>query len=303
MKNLAKNLIKKLLKKRSKLAFNTYLFAQHVIRVYENCEVDCKVNGEHWLQGLIISRGNVAVLDIGANCGEWLVPLLKRKEEYIVYAFEPAQAAFNSLTKAVDDSRVRLVNKAMSSKAGSIMFHESSVNTHVSSVYDNGDWAGGECTLKAVPATTGDVWIREEKIKSIDLVKIDVEGHDYDVLLGFSEAIRNGLVDFFQFEYNIFTLKAGKTLKDFFDFLNPGYLICRLLPNSLEAAGYHHSLENFRQSNWVAIRRDIINKALVLQFNIRIALGHSGKSLEKDLGSAPELLSTLQLLNKHICVK
>ena len=67
------------------------------------------------------------------------------------------------------------------------------------------------------------------------------------------------LVDFIQFEYNHTAIFARTALIDFFDLLEDHYAIGRLLPQSIEVFEYEPRFDDFRQANFVAIRRDLMD--------------------------------------------
>lgn len=84
-------------------------------------------------------------------------------------------------------------------------------------------------------------------------------------------------------------------MKDFFDLLTGNdYLVCRLLPNGLEACGYHHILDDFRQSDWVAMPARTLDSAFAEHFNLRPARGLAGTALSAYEEKWPSLRSALR---------
>ena len=108
-------------------------------------------------------------------------------------------------------------------------------------------------------------------------------------LSGFSGALAENRIDFIQFEYNSATLAAGRSLRDFFDLLTPNYVLCRLLPQGLEACGYHPVLDNFAQTNWVAVSRPLFDPALVKAFRITKMRGLPLAALERMIGDVGDM--------------
>ena len=140
----------------------------------------------------------------------------------------------------------------------------------------------------------GDAELARLALTAITILKIDAEGHDLAVLKGFSQALAAGRIDLVQFEYNHATLLAGQSLRSFFSLLSTNFLICRLLPNGLEACGYHPALDNFAQSNWVGVRLDLIDQSMINDLSIRPARGLLGGALESTLSTAAGLLARLR---------
>jgi hypothetical protein len=60
-----------------------------------------------------------------------------------------------------------------------------------------------------------------EDITQVDLLKIDTEGHEFDVLLGASGMVRTGAIAAVQFEFGETLLGTRYHFKDFWDLLSP----------------------------------------------------------------------------------
>ena len=77
------------------------------------------------------------------------------------------------------------------------------------------------CTLDDYCASVG--------IETIDLLKIDAEGHDHLVLAGAGALLERGAIEIIQFEYNYRWIGARRYLNDAFDDLGPlGYKIGKI---------------------------------------------------------------------------
>lgn len=93
-------------------------------------------------------------------------------------------------------------------------------------------------------------------MQQIDLLKLDVEGHELDVLKGAKHMLAQGQIKRIHFEYGGTYIDARILLKNFFDLLLPlGYRCYKIYPNSLHLVErYDQVLENFQYSNWLAIK-------------------------------------------------
>jgi hypothetical protein len=60
--------------------------------------------------------------------------------------------------------------------------------------------------VKVIPL---DEWIQENSIKSIDLMKVDVEGSEIDIFSGAQGALKKGIINAIIVEYNQQTQRAG----------------------------------------------------------------------------------------------
>lgn len=78
--------------------------------------------------------------------------------------------------------------------------------------------------MQKAKVITGDQFCEQEKISHIDYLKIDAEGFDYEVLVGFKGMLSSGKVRALQFEH-----EGGRYIRDFHDFLFPlGYRIGKI---------------------------------------------------------------------------
>jgi len=133
-------------------------------------------------------------LDVGANIGSYTL-LLSENEKVDVISFEPNPLAFAKLKANVELNRrsnVTLVNAALSSSDGELMMtnHRSSAcNKVVTSAVDRGVMVQSKRLQEFLDNIS-----RREPI----LAKIDVEGHEMDVLEGAGEAL--GAIQLFALE-------------------------------------------------------------------------------------------------------
>ena len=141
----------------------------------------------------VLAPGAVAV-DIGASLGEWAMPLARAVGPAgRLVAFEPQPLAARSLAASFrinNLTQASVVEAAVSDAAGR---RELAVRTVTSSAVDTGrariGAAGAGETVSAVRSVTLDGFAREAGLGRLDLVKIDVEGHERAVLDGARETI------------------------------------------------------------------------------------------------------------------
>ncbi|HCR52244.1 TPA: hypothetical protein DIV48_01180 [Candidatus Kaiserbacteria bacterium] len=129
-------------------------------------------------------RGGVA-FDIGAHIGYYsrlLAPLVDT-----VYAFEPEPRNFALLVKNTKKYRnIVPVNAAVSDIVGRQDFFIVKNSTFRHSLINEGD-----CESVTVDTTTLDAFVNKKGIRNVSFAKIDVEGHEKDVLVGMKEVIKN----------------------------------------------------------------------------------------------------------------
>ena len=91
-----------------------------------------------------------------------------------------------------------------------------------------------------------------------DFIKIDTEGHDFEIIKGGWDLFKNGQVNIIQFEYGGCNIDARVYLKDFFDFFsNMNYCFYKIYPDHVKPIyRYDQRLDNFQYQNWLIIKDD-----------------------------------------------
>jgi len=143
------------------------------------------------------------LFDIGANVGWFTTQFLKAYADCQCYLFEPVTANFEEIRTTLGRfpetnpfSRTKCFRVAMGLTA------ERSRVTAVPGVTVNkivGDRPSLE-PVEDVDIITGDAFCAEHQIDRISFLKIDTEGHDLKVLLGFAGMLSQERVDFVQVE-------------------------------------------------------------------------------------------------------
>lgn len=201
----------------------------------------------------------VVAIDAGANIGNWSAEFLKCLPTAQVIAFEPSQVAFTKLSERfANDNRVNCVNSALGK-----------VNADSTLYSDEGGSGLGSLTKRRVEhfnidfghqekiqVQTLDSWINKNKVKTPNVLKMDIEGHEYDLLLGAAETLRN--IKVVQFEFGGSNIDSRTYFQDFWYFFQDlGFTIYRLTPvRPLLITHYSESDESFRATNYVAIRNN-----------------------------------------------
>lgn len=223
-------------------------------RSLNNDSTDPGHNGERWLLEQLAPLGPRTVLDVGAHRGEWTSMALDVLPDAEVHAFEPVPATYERLVAAVGASpRVVAVNAALTvpGRDEAVIWTRGGSDT-MSSLVES-DRAGLE--PQTISCLSGDAYLSENGISHVDLLKVDVEGHDLDVLDGFSGALAGGSVEVVQFEFTLWAVHARRWLGDYYDLLGPlGYAIGKLHPRRVRWKDYQPEDERFLRCNFVAVR-------------------------------------------------
>lgn len=222
-------------------------------------------NGEYRFLRTYVANGMV-VLDVGANVGGWTEYLLSLGKNVEVHCFEPVPSTFEELRRRlcdrVEDTRVVLNNVGLSDRpeiatikvygqyAGSNSLYErrSALATHPCfTVFSETE----------VRLMTLDAYLERKAVDRVDLLKIDVEGHEEKALRGASASLSRGTIRCIQFEYGGCFLDSGATLEEVFELLSRhGYEMFRLSPwGKIHVSSFRSPLENYQHSNWVAMAK------------------------------------------------
>tara|TARA_B100000925_G_scaffold266172_1_gene225788 strand:- start:4798 stop:5520 length:723 start_codon:yes stop_codon:yes gene_type:complete len=173
------------------------------------------------------------VFDIGTNKGQTIKQFKAVNPKIFIYGFEPNKKHYNNLLNS-NDENLKMFNAGCSNIDGELLFHENMLDE--SSTFENVDLNSNWLNKKAkilgtkpknliqksykVTCIKLSTFFQKNKVKLIDLVKIDVEGHEYQVLEGIFEK-KETLIKFIQIEnhnddlyLNTNRNKINKLLKD-----------------------------------------------------------------------------------------
>ncbi|MGH7940521.1 MAG: FkbM family methyltransferase [Limisphaerales bacterium] len=226
----------------------------HQIR--ENWDYDISYNGERWLvQTLAREKLLNVVFDVGANRGDWTAMALEASPEARVHCFEICPPMFQKLATRFADRNIArnifLNPFGLSDSESEIKIHYFSRGDGGGALYDIMNRGNSEIVNAKV--SRGGDYCERHHIRSIDLLKMDVEGSEHLVLRGFGDMIHPGAIPVIQFEYGMGSIVTKFLLKDFYEyFRSRGYKVGKLFPNSIRFREYRLQDENFLGPNYVA---------------------------------------------------
>ena len=204
-------------------------------------------------------RSTDIVCDIGANKGSFVFWLSRWCRDGTVVAFEPQPwfaALLAQLCKQLALDNVRVEPKAVFSRSGTADLFVPKAHLQSASLLDNAK-AGENVETISVPTVRLDDYFRNDQ--RIALLKIDVEGAEFDVFKG-AERILREQSPLLVFECENRHLQ-GKTVQDVFAYLASlgysGSLVAghRLLPVSAFDASVHQRAEG----EWFWKKKDYYN--------------------------------------------
>lgn len=131
------------------------------------------------------------ILDIGANVGDVAIAALNSYPESMVICFEPVQNTFNALRERLDPfgDRVQLHKVALSSNSGEgeinlTTFHGANSIAPQAKFHKQCNPHVQEIRKERIELRRLDDYCSSFLCERVDVIKIDVEGHELDVLKG-----------------------------------------------------------------------------------------------------------------------
>lgn len=187
---------------------------------------------------------NPVVIDIGSNKGDWADVLVRGVGQ--MYLFEPNEILLHySMVRFDTLTNVQYLNYAISATEGEAdFFYFTNNNNGLSSLYFNQFWIDqglpmqkGRVKVKTLDSLFGGT--------EIDMIKIDVEGADFDVLLGAKQLLTNHRIKFIQIEFSNHYTLAGRSFDDVVNFVRPlGYEVFHFNGDKFEVRT-NQEAENF----------------------------------------------------------
>ena len=129
-------------------------------------------------------------LDAGANIGNHSLHAAQQVKSGTVIAFEPSPKTFEQLNSNIalnNFSNIITVQNALSDKKEKVKLYLSNTANIGSTGLSASDEFSGETV--EVTTITGDEWLQQNFNNSIAGIKIDVEGHELEVLKGLQQRI------------------------------------------------------------------------------------------------------------------
>jgi FkbM family methyltransferase len=156
--------------------FGTYFMEEHILSCWRNA-----------------AKGAKVIIDGGANAGIYSLVALATQHNATVYAFEPTPeiaarlrdtARFNGL------DQLHVCEAALSSQGGyaTLKRWRGELGTNEGMNYISLDV--DEAATERVQTVCLDRFCKDHKIDYIDLLKLDIQGHEYSALVGSSDLIR-----------------------------------------------------------------------------------------------------------------
>jgi FkbM family methyltransferase len=223
-------------------------------------------SGEAVLAGELQRHYRVAglplcIFDVGANQGQFLTMIMThlRGMPCSIHAFEPGQVPFQRLVALAGTDRQVILNQMALGDASATreLFYDEP-GAGIASLYrrklDHFGKAFSQSEL--VRVGTLDSYCEERSIETIHLLKLDAEGHEFEVLRGANRMLAERRIRMVSFEFGGCNIDSRTFFQDFHYLLREAGFerICRITPSGYlrDLGGYRESQEQFRTTNFVA---------------------------------------------------
>ena len=164
------------------------------------------------------------IIDIGAHKGEFLNNIISLKKKIKVYSFEPQSKIFKEFKNNFKNKKnIFIYNLAISNvcKNKRLNINIKTSTSTFSDYNENSYWKKTKDFLLAginkssiinseiIKSITLDKFCKKKNIKNIDLLKIDTEGHEFEVLLGAKNLLKNDI------KYILIEIHLSKIYKNY----------------------------------------------------------------------------------------
>ncbi len=211
----------------------------------------------------LVSSAAPVVFDVGANNGKWsseLAQLLPAQATF--HLFECAPHTFDHLAQRLAElPRATHVNAAVSNQPGeaTLRYPKAGVGGGLGSLYERKDVGVPQVAYESivVPTLRLDDYADEAGVKDIDLLKIDIEGHELAAFQGAERLFKQRRIKAVMFEFGSANVNSRTFFRDLWDILTENHFqLHRIVPGGklLPIAQYSERLEYFRgATNFAAI--------------------------------------------------
>jgi FkbM family methyltransferase len=165
------------------------------------------------------------VFDVGANLGQSARVLLAAFPDATLYAFEPVESTFDALAaNLAGEPRAQLFNLALGRRTGEA-YVTARAHSPTNRLVEAPTFFARR-KLERVAVVAGDGFCADHGIERIGFLKVDAEGHDLDVLIGFQRMLTEMRIDLLEAEVG---MSVG----------NPLHVPFEAVKAFLEPIGYH----------------------------------------------------------------
>jgi FkbM family methyltransferase len=229
-----------------------------------------ETSGEDWVLNEVVvpaCKTTIApiVFDVGANRGEYSLRVNALLRAARIYAFEPSSPTYQILRQEINAAdrtlSISAHNIGLSNADGALDLYTYAVDGGEAPILSSivlrlptQEARIEPCRKDRIEVQTIDGFCKANCITDIDLLKIDVEGHEIAVLQGAADMIGSRSVRMIQFEFGPCNIYSRTYFYDFWSMLAESYHIYRIVPQGMVLIeSYREQHEVFLTSNYLAV--------------------------------------------------
>jgi FkbM family methyltransferase len=204
---------------------------------------------------LLVNKPKLAI-DIGGNVGDYSMEMRNRNPDLEIHIFEPDQTNLTILrNRFIEDRLITVVPSAISNNSGNAILYADTPGSVLASLTKRNlkhlD-INFEAKQQVATIRFEDYWKNALSSRLLDIVKIDIEGHELDALEGFGSAIES--VKVLQFEFGGCNIDTRTFFQDFWYFFKKHQFdIFRITPNGMESISRYREVDEFfSTTNYIA---------------------------------------------------
>ena len=201
------------------------------------------------------------IIDVGANIGSYSEKLIKTIKNLEIVLFEPNTENYKILIdKFIDVKNVSIQKYGLSDKQGVTKLFSDFPGSGLASISKrNLDHFGIKFNYEEEIDLMkfDDYWSDELNERTIDLMKLDIEGHELNALRGAVNSMKK--TKLVQFEFGGCNVDSRTFFRDYwYFFINNGFSIHRITPSgTVECKTYKEDYEYFKTTNYLAVNNNI----------------------------------------------
>jgi|688.fasta_scaffold456331_1 FkbM family methyltransferase len=238
---------------------------------YNNYSSNLQKSGELKIINKLSFLGIDVIFDVGANTGMYSLGFLNVTDAKI-FAFEPMKKSFDMLIEntKIHGDRIHAFNYALGESDRETLIYFNSESDQLASLSQDVQAIpyikkNNLNSIKVKVRTLDDVFNElknSREINSIDIIKIDTEGFEYEVLQGASSLLLTHPPKAIILEFNWHQLTRSQTLYSFSKLLT-NYLVFQVLPYGsgiCEVQVIKAENNIYAYSNFVFLRKDCVQE-------------------------------------------
>jgi FkbM family methyltransferase len=211
-----------------------------------NHQYDFRLNGELRVLEIVAATGPALIFDVGSNVGRWSAEALRLAPAASIHTFDPVDECAAQCARLSDRVVANAVGLGARTERVAFRNPEGGTSELASRYALEGEAA-------QVPMVRGDEYARDHGITSIDFIKVDAEGGDFEVLSGFGQ-MHGAATPVVQFEFMPLSWAAGHPLSDYHRLLEPlGFSVGKIFPDGCEFGPYDPVAERWAGLNHIAV--------------------------------------------------